>query len=392
MDSTLDDILTARTAKDADDVFGVFATVVDKNGETLYSKGAGRVNFDSDEVPDEDTTYWAFSWTKLLTTVAALQVVERGQIALDDEVDSLLPELKNPDILSEGADGGLILTPAADKITLRHLLTHQSGIVYDGRTPLLMKWRQSRGESALSFSGDVIKAFSTPLVFEPGESWAYGGGLDWAGVIIERLNHMKLGEYMQKNIFDPLGMRHTTFHLNARPEIKAKLMDTAMRTPEGKLVPTAPWYPADAVTDAGGIGIVTSVADHVKVLADLLKDNPTVLKRSSVDAMFTPQFSKTGPQAAGLMNMPFMHENLTGGEKTLGKLSFGIGGLVTLDETPLLPRHTLSWGAMPGMAWFVNREKGLAGAFGTQMLPPGDKNINSLIGEFLKEAMKMAKV
>lgn len=273
-------------------------------GETIYSKGAGRVKFDSNNVPDEDTTYWAFSWTKLLTTVAALQVVERGQISLDEEVETLLPELKNPDILSEGADGNLVLTPATKKITLRHLLTHQSGIVYDGRTPLLMKWRKSRGEGSLSFCGDVIKAFSTPLVFEPGESWAYGGGLDWAGVIIERLNSTTLGEYMQKNIFDPLGMRHTTFHPDSRPEIKTKLMDTAMKTPDGKLVPAAPWYPADAVTDAGGIGIVTSVGDHIRVLADLLKDSPTILKRSSVDAMFTPQFSKTGSQALGLMDMP----------------------------------------------------------------------------------------
>ncbi|EXF82438.1 beta-lactamase [Colletotrichum fioriniae PJ7] len=390
--TTLDNILTARTANKANDVFGVFAAAVDKAGDTIYSKGAGRVKFDSDTVPDEDTTYWAFSWTKLLTTVAALQVVERGQIALDDEVETLLPELKNPDILSDGADGSLVLTPATNKITLRHLLTHQSGIVYDGRTPLLMKWRKSRGEGPLSFCGDVIKAFSTPLIFEPGESWAYGGGLDWAGVVIERLNNTTLGEYMQKNILDPLGMRHTTFHPDSRPEIKAKLMDTAMRTPDENLVPTAPWYPADAVTDAGGIGIVTSVGDHVKILADLLKDTPTILKRSSVDVMFTPQFSKTGPQALGLMNMPFMHENLTGGEKTLGKLSFGMGGLVTLDDTPLLPRHTLSWGAMPGMAWFVNRERGVAGAFGTQMLPPGDRNINEVIGEFIKEIMEMTKV
>lgn len=86
-----------------------------------------------------------------------------------------------------------------------------------------------------------------------------------------------------------------------------------------------------------------------------------------------------------------MHETLTGGEKTLGNLSFGLGGLLTLADTPLLPAITLTWGAMPCMEWFINREKGIAGAFGTQMLPPGDPKADAVIQEFIREAMKYGK-
>ena len=78
------------------------------------------------------------------------------------------------------------------------LLTHSSGVGYDveGR---LKAWRQSRGEPSLAVSGHVLAAFSTPLLFEPGEGMAYGGGLDWAGILISRATGQSLGAYMQQH-------------------------------------------------------------------------------------------------------------------------------------------------------------------------------------------------
>ena len=81
-------------------------------------------------------------------------------------------------------------------------MAHTNGIGYDTIDPLLKKWRKSRGEEPQMMCGDVIKAYSTPLLFEPGQSWAYGGGLDWVGVLIGRLNKQVLGSYMAENIFE----------------------------------------------------------------------------------------------------------------------------------------------------------------------------------------------
>ncbi|KAI1084598.1 beta-lactamase/transpeptidase-like protein [Whalleya microplaca] len=389
--ASFDEILVSQSEPGANKVFGACVKVINKLGETVYSKSSGRVKFDTSEQPSEDTAYWAFSWTKLITTIAGLQCVERGQIALDDEVEAILPELKDPMIIATGPDGGFVLKPAVKKITFRHLLTHQSGITYDARSPLLLEWRKSRGEGPMSFCGDIVKAFSIPLLFEPGESWSYGGSLDWAGVVIERLNLMTLGEYMEKYIFTPLSMKSTTFHPNTKPGLQQRIMDIPMRTAMGELIPTKCWYPPDAPTDSGGVGIVTTVGDYTKILADLLRDDPIVLEASSVNQMFTPQFEKMGPQAVGLMDQFHMHSELTGGEATLGKLSFGLGGLLTLDSTPILPPATLTWGAMPCMEWFINRDQGIAGAFGTQMLPPGDKILHEVIQEFIKTAMQYGK-
>ncbi|RSL93121.1 hypothetical protein CEP52_013431 [Fusarium oligoseptatum] len=358
---SINDILGARTALDADDIFGAVVAVADKTGRLVFSGADGRRTWNSTEPPDLDTTYWAYSFTKLLTTIAALQCVESGRIGLDDAVEDILPELKDPEVISR-AGTSFALRTTTKKITLRQLLTHTSGVGYDAMSPLLTQWRESRGESSMAMCGDVVKAYSMPLLFEPGESWAYGGGLDWVGQLIERINGQKLGEFMERGIFARLGMKTTTFNVMGKPDAKLKLMDMSVRTTEGKLAPMDHMYPENAEMDSGGMGIVTS--------------------------MFKPQFDPRGKQAEAMMAMGFLHENLTGGEKSLGAFSFGLGGLITVIDTPNLPAGTLSWGGMPNLAWLANKELGIAACYGCQMMPPADANSASMLAEFIKEAFK----
>ncbi|KAH7116335.1 beta-lactamase/transpeptidase-like protein [Dactylonectria macrodidyma] len=389
--SSFSQTLLARTAPDGGDLFGAVAAVADQTSRLVFTCSGGRRKWDSSDQPDLDTTYWAYSFTKLLTTIAALQCVERGQISLDDRVEGILPELKNPQIIGPGdseAGTQFTLTPAIHKITLRHLLTHTSGVGYDVMNSLLLAWRESRGESTMSMCGDVVKAFSMPLLFEPGESWSYGGSLDWAGQLVERLTGQPLGEYMEKNIFSRLEMKNTTFNVIENPHVKRKVMDMATRSIDGKLSPMDHMYPENAKTDSGGMGIVTSVGDFIQVVADLIKEEPLLLQSETRDQMFEPQFEAIGKQADGLMAMGFMHENLTGGEKSPGAFSFGLGGLITLTDTPNLPAGTLSWGGMPNLAWFANKQKGVAACYGCQIMPPGDEASMAVLAEFAKEAWK----
>ena len=271
----------------------------------VITQSAGRRACENDSVLPVDATLGIYSFTKLITTIAALQCIERGQIHLDDHVDVIHPELKQPLVIHSGCQDGkdFSLKASTGKITLRHLLTHTSGIGYDAVHPLLRRWRETRDEEPQMMCGDVIKAYSTPLLFEPGQSWAYGGGLDWAGILIGRLNKQVLGSYMAENIFEPLGMTNTTFHPKDQPELMAKAMDTVVRTPEGTLVPIPPMYREDAETDAGGIGLFSSLIDFTKIIEDLLRDEPILLKPSTRDQMFVPQFSPNGPQAEGMSAM-----------------------------------------------------------------------------------------
>ncbi|KXH47603.1 beta-lactamase [Colletotrichum nymphaeae SA-01] len=222
-------------------------------------------------------------------------------IGLDDEVETILPELKDPEIILPDSSTSFRLERAKNKITVRHLLTHTSGISYDAMHPLLVAWRQSRGEQPLVMSGRTIEAFSLPLLFEPGTSWVYGASLDWAGVLVERLSNMKLATYMEEHVFRPLGLTNTTLHITERPDMRKLLAQMFLRTEEGKLAPIPSPYPEDAQESSGGMGLITTTSDFVKVLTDLLKDSPVLLKAESVTEMFTPQFHEGTSQYEGLI-------------------------------------------------------------------------------------------
>ncbi|KAL2669802.1 hypothetical protein Neosp_015247 [[Neocosmospora] mangrovei] len=222
--------------------------------------------------------------------------------------------------------------------------------------------------------------------------------MEWVGLLVSRLNSgVSLGEYMEKKIFAPLGATDSTFHPAKRPELEKRRLEMVMRTPEGGFVPaTEQWlYPEDAKDDCGGLGLFSTVLDLIKVFGDLASKTPVLLSLRSIELMFTPQFESHQGVEKGLVNMRFMYENLIG-EGPINKdgglnLNFGIGGIVTRKDTVNLPKNTLSWGGMPHLGWFVNRDLGVAGFLASQVVPPGDAKCSSIIGSFFQEVVRQAK-
>ncbi|KAJ9144472.1 Beta-lactamase family protein [Pleurostoma richardsiae] len=367
---------------------GVVLAVTNKDG-IVYSRAAGREKQDAEPPISLDSTFWAFSCTKLLTTICALQCVERRLIRLDDEVGGVLPELAECSIISPKPDGSFSLAPAKNKITLRHLLTHTSGLSYDAMHPVLMAWRRSRGEMALVMSGRLNEAYSLPLLFEPGTSWVYGCGIDWAGVLVERLSgNMRLADYMAENLFKPLGMKSSTFHLSERLDVQQRLSQMWARTESGILKPIPGPYPADARDDSGGMGLVTSTVDFMEVLRDLLRDSPLLLEEKTVSEMLTAQFDVGSPQYEGLVSQEALHKQLTGDASGAPAVAFGLGGLVVMEDVPNLPSGTLTWNGMPNIGWFVNRDRDLAAIYMSQVLPASDPQSVKLLGDFWRDVLR----
>lgn len=267
----------------------------------FYFSAKGQLKEEKGEEINLDSTFWGFSCTKLLTTIAVLQCVENGLIGLDDPVDGVLPELREPDIITPEPDGSFKLTPAKNKITLRHLVTHTSGLSYDAMHPILVAWRNSRGEAPQVMSGKIPEAYALPLLFEPGSSWVYGAGLDWAGLLVERLNNIRLAGYMHKRLFWPLSLDRSTFRPTTRPDVRENLAQMWSRSDTGDLTPVPSPYPLQARNDSGGMGLITSTSDFVAILHDLLKDKPVLLKKETVAEMFIPQFEPGSPQYRGLV-------------------------------------------------------------------------------------------
>ncbi|EOD46033.1 putative beta-lactamase protein [Neofusicoccum parvum UCRNP2] len=221
---------------------GVLLHAIDRKGNDIYKRAAGTSALGPTSPPISFTnTIRLASCTKLVTTIAALQCVERGLLALDAPLDALLPELCSQPIItsynaaSSAAAASLTFAQRTKPLTLRHLLTHTSGVGYDTLQPALRAHRASRGEAGQTTtpSAAIATAFGVPLLFEPGDGWAYGGGLDWAGVAVERALQThgggELEDCVQERVFGPLGLRDSTFRLERREGVRERLVEMALK-------------------------------------------------------------------------------------------------------------------------------------------------------------------
>jgi CubicO group peptidase (beta-lactamase class C family) len=344
---------------------------------------------------DIESTYWIASCTKLLTSVCALQQVEQGKVDLDEDITRILPEMKEFPVIEadETAPGGFTLKPRQKQITLRHLLTHTSGVGYDFISPLIQAWRQKNGPSQAELAGKVLLSYSTPLLFEPGEGWVYGAGIDWAGIMVERLNPgSTLGSYMLQKIFTPLGMNSTTFHIDKSPEILARLMPAARREADGTLTPSdTNGWPMAMEEHSGGAGLWSSATDYMKVLADLVSPEPTLLEPSTINTILaSPQIPPGNPGLENLLDarggaVAANAAALSGSPP----INYGCGGMVTTKDTEILPAGSLSWGGLPNLKWFLNRDLGVAAMYATQILPYGDALSIELSNKFFVEVLRL---
>jgi CubicO group peptidase (beta-lactamase class C family) len=364
----------------------------------FYHKAVGDGGVGKDAKPlDLEATFWIASCTKLITSICALQQVEQGKVTLDEDVTHIVPELKDlPIITADGSSpDGYTSKPRTKPITLRQLLTHSSGIGYEFMSELIQKWRAKNGPPAAELAGKVNLAHRTPLLFEPGEGWSYGSGIDWAGIIVEKLNPgYTLDTYMAEKVFKPLGMTSTTFFVDRNPEILARLMPAATRQEDGTLTPsdTNNW-PTKMEEASGGGGLWSSVTDYIKVLADLISPEPKLLKPETITTILAapqlPEGSKALNQLVdnGLGAVASNAVALAG----IPPISYGCGGLVTTRDTDVLPAKSLSWGGLPNLKWFLNRESGVAAMYATQILPYGDALSTELANKFFVEAVRLHK-
>jgi CubicO group peptidase (beta-lactamase class C family) len=322
-----------------------------------------------------------------MTTIAALQCVERGLLSLDADISSILTEFKDIQILvSIDVEKGPVLKPATRKITLRNLLTHSSGFAYERTHPKLGAWRkwynkQSTENKKLSQSTEASIAYICPLLFEPDEGWVYGYGIDWAGIAVSRVSGLSLEAYMKKHIWEPLGMDSTTFSVTAtRPDLLSRLANLTERDPKtGKLI----WEKKEGeystglrpVKESGGGGAFSTANDYIKLLISLLKNDEKLLRSETVDQMFTPQLS----DSTHLMNIHADANPLSPGiavhipKET--KVDFGLGGLLNLEDLSNTGRSAggMQWGGIPNLFWWINRKDGICGCYFEQLMPAGDE-------------------
>src|SRR5215472_11531855 len=232
--------------------------------KTLYSGAFGKRDADSGIDVTPDSIFAIASMTKALTSTAAMQLAERGKVALEEPAAKHLPELAKLDVL-EGFDeaGKPKLRPASKPVTLKHLLTHTSGFAYD-------TWDQSMAKyNMLHPVPPGAVAPLTPLFFEPGTRWQYGTGLDWSGKLVEKVSGQTLEAYFQANILGPLGMKNTTFVFPA--DKFERLVSTYSRQDDGTLKQNPRNMPVAPKAFNGGGGLFSTVGDYTRFMQMILR-------------------------------------------------------------------------------------------------------------------------
>ncbi|KAL8942513.1 MAG: hypothetical protein Q9216_001614 [Gyalolechia sp. 2 TL-2023] len=375
----MDDSIETRfqAAIDAGKINGAVICTTDTEGHFVYNKTLGaRTLLSGEKVPQRlDDVLFLASATKLITTVAALQCVDEGLLTLTGDLSPVAPELATKQVLTGfSADDAPLLEPAARPITLEMLLSHSSGISYDFANPHIVRWRRKFDPPQETSRRPVEQAFSYPLGFQPGTSWMYGPGLDWAGRIVERVTGRTLGERMQQRIFDPLGITGAQFNPVTRKDLRARLVDLNPHDRDGlghAVVGGSADMNKRSQGDFGGHGLFMPGADYAKVLHSLLASDGTLLKPSTVDDMFQHhlnQEASMGQQAAlaGPLG-PFFRVGID----METKIGHGLGGVITLQNVDgWYGERTMTWGGGLSLAWFIDRKSDLCGICAIQPVLP----------------------
>ena len=365
MKQRLDDLLA--TGVKNGHVPGVVAAMVDKDGLT-YIGSAGERTIGTGDVMTTDTVGAIASMTKAMTGAAVMQLVEQGHLDLDAPAEIYCAEFATPQVL-EGFDaaGKPILRDARSQVTLRNLLTHTSGYAYDFTDPNLDKWFGATDAPRMS-TGQVA-SLNTPLMFDPGTKWLYGIGIDWAGIILERVTRSKLGDYFAEHLLEPLGMVDTGFACT--PDMLERKATMHLRTPDSSFMSFEMPRAENSEFESGGGGLFSTMSDYTRFMRMILNDGvfegTRVLGAETVAQMATNNMGDIRVTELKSANPAFFRsgEFYPGVPKSWG-LTFQI------NEEPLpngCPAGVLTWAGAFNSYFWIDKTTGIAGCYLSQVLP-----------------------
>ncbi len=324
-----------------------------------------------------DAVFQLASMTKAVVSVAAMQLVEAGKLSLDAPIGELLPDLAAPLVITGFGDDGAVQTRASVRpITLRHLLTHTSGLGYD-----FVHADMARARTAPPVPG-TLASLRTPLLFDPGDSWAYGISTDWAGLAVEAASGMTLDAYIATHITGPLGMVDTAFGLAAH---KSRLVPNMARGADGALAP----FPINIGGGAGeflsgGGGLVGTAADYMRFVRMLANggslDGVTLLQAETVAAMTRNQI---GRLRAGQMptTMPALSAEVDWFPGMVP--GWGLGFLINPEPGPNgRPAGSCGWAGICNTYYWFDPASGQCAVLLMQLLPFGDPGALAVLAAF----------
>jgi CubicO group peptidase (beta-lactamase class C family) len=375
--SHIDSMLRAATR--AGEVPGVVALAATANG-IVYEGIFGQRRLHEAPAMTRDTVFRIASMVKLITSVAALQLVEQEKLSLDAPVPDIDPALGSPQVLDGFDARGIPQLRAPHRpISLRHLLTHTSGLSYR-----LWDAKAARYGKSLDLLApeERSRAPRTPLMFDPGERWQYGPSIDWVGRIVESISGEPLDAYFRKHILDPLGMNDTAVVIS--PQQRLREASVHRRGPNGSLAPQPLERQSERQSFSGGGGIYSSGPDYLTLIRMLLQggalDGVRILRPDTVALMGQNQIGKI---EAGVLKTttPALSNDVDFFPGI--SLKWGLGHMINMQPIPDgRSAGSMTWGGLLNTYYWIDPGRRIAAVFMTQVLPFADKRALQIYRQF----------
>jgi CubicO group peptidase (beta-lactamase class C family) len=341
-----------------------------RNSRIAYSAANGMRDIEKQLPMTEDTLFRIASQTKAIVSTGIMILHERGALDIAHPLSRYFPEWADTKVAVANDLGGYHLEPLERAITLRHLLTHTSGISY-GSGPAASDWE------AAKFSGwyfanknepigtSISRMASLPIDAQPGEQWIYGYNIDILGGIIEKASGQNLADFLKQEIFEPLGMDSTQFYL---PEAEADRLAVVYRPKAGGGIEAIPsnegmqsqglYTSGPKVSYSGGAGLLSTAGDYVRFLQMMLNQGELggerIVSRKTVELMTTNHLGE----------MPFRDGQ-----------GFGLGFSIVTDlgtRGIMGSEGEFGWGGAYHSTYWVDPDENLVVVYLTQIIPANE--------------------
>ena len=343
-------------------------TFVAKNGVVVHHKAFGWSDIESGKELKNDDIFRNYSQTKAVATVALMTLFERGKFQIDDPVSKYIPECTDQVLVEMKPDGTYTTRPVIYPLTIRHLMSHTSGILGN---PNLRQLRQEQmrkrdNKPYETLAEDVKDLVQLPLGYDPGTEWNYHPSLDVVGYLVEYFSGQSLRDYVKETILIPLGMDDTDWYY---PESYRERMVTAYNERDGQLIPqTNVWsgrnpFQEDTRYCQAGTGLNGPIEDYARFCQMILNggtfNGKRILGRRTIEMMSVDQLPH--PNNGG----PDFH--------------FGLGFEIYPDKeterkgvsnfTPMVSPGSLQWGGRYNTDYLIDPKEGLILLFYTNRIP-----------------------
>ena len=360
-------------------------TYVARRGKLVHTEAQGFMDLEREKPMQEDTLFRIYSMSKPITSVALMMLAEQGHVQLSDSVHRFIPEWKNLAVYQTGNYPTFLTTPTQRPMTVHDLLTHMSGLTYGfmERTNVDAAYRKvgiQNGAPGTTLKDMIDGLAKIPLEFSPGTAWNYSVATDVLGYLVEVISGQPYDQFLQENIFGPLGMNDTGFQV---PDSKAERFAACYARSRSKRLilqddPETSPYRKEVTFFSGGGGLVSTASDYLRFCQMLLRGGEL-----------------DGARILGPRTISYMSRNHLPGGKDLTQMSqgafsetryegtgFGLGFSVTMDPAAAQVISTggeFAWGGAASTAFWIDPTEEMIVIFMTQLMPSATFNFRGQI-------------